>query len=128
MWIQLKHEHAQMSLAETYVYQITINSFTANVYRIPITVWPPYLFMKGAMKVVIRNKAGTLTSLMGVKKNNRYYEGNKYYNCLLKQSTSSCFPAWDAISINLLKVASNSPHIIFELKMTVACHVRQGVA
>lgn len=68
MWIQLKREHAQMSLAETYVYKKTKNSFTTDVYRIPITVLPPYLFMKGAIKVVIRNKAGALTSLMGVNK------------------------------------------------------------
>lgn len=101
MWIQLKREHAQMSLAETYVYQITINSFTTDVNRIPITVWPPCLLMKCAIKVVIRNKPGALTSLMGVNKNDRYYEDDKYSNWLSKQSTSSCFLAWDAISICL---------------------------
>lgn len=31
-----------------------------------IRVWPPCLFLQGATKVAIRDKAGVLTSLMGL--------------------------------------------------------------
>lgn len=60
------HVHAQMSLTETYVYQITINNFTTDVYRMLITVGPPCLFKQGATNAVITDIAGVLTLRLGL--------------------------------------------------------------
>ena len=68
VWIQLENVHVQMSLAETSVDQVTINSLKTDV---SITIGPPCLFIQGATKVVIRDIAGVLKNLMyGVKGDN----------------------------------------------------------